>query len=1574
MNQSKSSPATVGKIAGSSTHVTKSKVDADDKKCFNERDNGKETVELLKPVNKLKYGNFSSSSFRKALCNCNIFFPLFNVVVPMFTWFGPMTLEQMFMFGVCHDLFEETDKNRSKLTTAMKKACDQEIVAKYQYKNDGKEITAYLLTESCYAAIKKDISLGRQKKFWGQQFGKNSFFSVGDIERDKLDRHIRVIDRFINYLYAVKDLFSETVYNSILKSVNCSFGEYNVSVFHKEKCFCCRFALELSEISDCGVENILVFDNVSADSLPEDSSLKNVFVFFQNDLKHYEHKDGSYILVSSDDDEYREIQQQDETVVDCGTEKNAGESELERQMSASVSAAGKKKTENEKTEVETGSGVRIQLSENDPATETNAENELSILVKSKKVPSDETFCQVMNSLLQEPYQTKNSLSQIIVQTVLLADGAALESDRPLTKKLSLQIKLATHLMLDDQHSYSSQTLSSAFDDPDNDNKALMLSSYLFAMLTPSVAFDYGLKDQTDMFLSEFMNYFSNYVPFKKLFSKFIEIRDYSSTGFSPTVVALLGTEEEYEEYMRTLSREAMTHLTFQTPHRSMRTLPLLYNLLFGKNSDFYTSMEMIANNQRDDESIGLIHEILVDYCDESTGEYDIKDYKIDTKLTEGWGKVNPKNNFKLEYIARQQVIRQITIRLNLMIRWVDQINSRNSKQKNIQKLRSIKTEILEQIKLIIQDNSWKKDRYANVLLWMLLYAKNYISGRHSNLEIYSSLLCTGIVSLNEDGTPYVDHSMREVKYYEPWRNAIRHILCKNKPLVLEQAASEILGSNLSVSADYSMKDNLHQLHMIGLALGSRDDVYEISETQIREARELADARKTKFEEILELAYTYNRIDEIAKENLLGIMTQYKDDFYERKEFGSWGRLLRALETQIEEYEEVRKADLKPKLEQHLLSDPDSVLLKEAKRLLEVDRNFAVTEEYLNRYDAGFHELVPGLDQMHETSYFREFLGDDVYVPFYQECIRNKDKTLRKYAWDFLQHRIPTDWPNSEKESLKKVINCWPSRNVPTQAEHISSFFSFLGFNVQKCIRVNNTTIELFQLTVVAESRSRADYQHPIAFFGTQMKSPVNVVVLGKQHTEKELVDKITNLDLRRISIVLIDRAIDSASRRLIGELYHKTTRQNNFLLIDQVLFMYLATLGGTERLPALLQCTLPYTFYQPFVRDGGSTADEMFFGRIKELDAIIDMNGACVVYGGRQLGKTALLERAESRCNRPADNVYAIYTSIVRIRSESEVVSTLIANISKKTGGMIELRNCDDLLSMCKQLKTAIRKKSISLYLFIDEVDDFLDAISATKYIQLQPLVDLWRDRKNNFKFVIAGLHNVCRAKNAVAENGIFGQLGTPLCIKPLSPTDALNLLSRPLHYLGFQVDRYPHMETILTNTNYYPGILQFFGYNLVGTISDHYSKYYRAANGNPPFTLQDEQLGAVMNSSDLNRSIKDKFRLTLELDQRYFMIARCITLLYHLEEDSMTSGSWLGFSINSIMEVAKTYDIHCLKNETEETYINLLEEMKDMGILSQPKDNVRMYRLRRKSFVDIIGENIDDLEREIISKNEELQ
>jgi len=587
------------------------------------------------------------------------------------------------------------------------------------------------------------------------------------------------------------------------------------------------------------------------------------------------------------------------------------------------------------------------------------------------------------------------------------------------------------------------------------------------------------------------------------------------------------------------------------------------------------------------------------------------------------------------------------------------------------------------------------------------------------------------------------------------------------------------------------------------------------------------------------------------------------------------------------------------------------------------------------------------------------------------CRQGKGLALKKFGWDYVEKRFPKNWTNRNKEDSKTMISNWPARRDLATPEQIKVLFKCLGFNVTDAIRKKKGSEDLFQIVVQPTAKSMADYRHPIASFGTQIKNAINIVTIDANYTPLQLVDSVMSLDLGGIAIVLYNKPLDAADRRLIGEIFHtKTSGQNPFLLIDQVLFLYLAMHQETERMPALLKCTLPYTTYQPFVRDGGSIPDEMFCGRSKELATIIDPNGACVVYGGRQLGKTALLERAESRCSKPENNEYAVYTTIIRVADEVEVVDTLIADIDRKTNGKVKLSKCRTLKEMCSQLDRMFRSGQIaSMHLLIDEVDCFLAAIADEAYSPIQPLVDLKRETKNKFKFVLTGLHNVCRAKNATKENGIFGQLGTPLCIKPLSPTDALKLLSRPLNYLGFQIDRYPHLETILTNTNYYPGILQFFGYMLVETLTGQYSKYYSAKEGNPPFTLQDEQLGAVMNSSDLNKSIKDKFRWSLELDERYFMIARCITMLYHLYEEDRTAGIWMGFEVKDIREISESYDIHCLENESIDSFVNLLDEMVEMGILSQPTTG--FYRLRRSSFVDIIGENMDALEKDIINYNE---
>ena len=454
-----------------------------------------------------------------------------------------------------------------------------------------------------------------------------------------------------------------------------------------------------------------------------------------------------------------------------------------------------------------------------------------------------------------------------------------------------------------------------------------------------------------------------------------------------------------------------------------------------------------------------------------------------------------------------------------------------------------------------------------------------------------------------------------------------------------------------------------------------------------------------------------------------------------------------------------------------------------------------------------------------------------------------------------------------------------------------------------------------------------------------------------------------------MSVVIVNYPVSLSARRQIAEIFHtQQSRLNPFILIDQVLAIHLAMHTQAERLPLLLRCTLPFTYYQPFVRDVGPTADEMFCGRKEELRTIMDPNGASIVYGGRQLGKTALLERANSLSHHPDDGEYAVYVSILSCDSERGAATTISEAIAKRIPGFAR---CSSLKSVCDQIDSLIATGDVSkVLLLIDEADRFLASISEEEYLPIQPLVDLKRATSNRFKFVLAGLHNVCRAKNATTNNGIFGQLGTPLCVKPLEPSEALQLIGRPLTYLGFQIDRFPHLETILTNTNYYPGILQFFGYELVESMTRQYGEYYRAVDGNPPYTLTTEQLGAIINSSQLNKSIKDKFRWSLELDQRYFMIARCVALLYYdYEGESSSTALQEGFTVEEIRKTALDWQIHCLENESVGNFAVLLDEMVDMGILSRPTPDERRYRLRRYSFLSIIGSSpdiiIDDIEEQ---------
>jgi len=203
----------------------------------------------------------------------------------------------------------------------------------------------------------------------------------------------------------------------------------------------------------------------------------------------------------------------------------------------------------------------------------------------------------------------------------------------------------------------------------------MLASYLRAMLTPAMAYDYGLKNQTELALSQYGAYFNGLQEFKPLYSKLMSVRDVFPLGFTPAIIALLGSAAENERFMADLRTKAQSNLVIKSPRTRMKALPVMYGACFGQGSDLFDCMSIISENKTED--IEYVETILSEYCDEQNGVFSLNMSKVEEKLNNAWDSANSKNNFKLEYDARDQALRQYTNRLSVMLAWVEHISMAN---------------------------------------------------------------------------------------------------------------------------------------------------------------------------------------------------------------------------------------------------------------------------------------------------------------------------------------------------------------------------------------------------------------------------------------------------------------------------------------------------------------------------------------------------------------------------------------------------------------------------------------------------------------------------------------------------------------------------------------------------------------------------------------------------------------------------------------------------------------------------------------------------------------------------------
>jgi len=1423
---------------------------------------------------------------------------------------------------------------------------------------DGNQTRYYSLTRYCIDGINKNRDRIRGDLLLS--------YSQGGLVGEKLlprtvaKSYIKKNDVLFAYYESLSQVLEKQNFKKIVDGTVRKKDSYRVPVFYENRRVECYLILDASDATESDCQDVLVVADVMEIPQVFNAACENVYVAKGGNIYKCNPKTGSVSEQVLDIETRPEPVTQQEPVKPAEKEPEIVAEPVREKMPATQEEEIVDDTNKEAPPPpKVDESVYVDDDENrEPIKEPTAGQLIGLRCK----PKESELIYVAEELLKA-----DSDEDVVIQSLLLAETASFEEGFGKCGQLSKQIQLATHLFLDKTLKYSQEVVVGL----ENTLPEMTLAIYLQGMVTP-VPHDYGFKSQVKTSFENFENEFEGFAEFKPLYNALLLSLEAYELGFTKHVLHSIDSSESFSKQIDAMKEKAKKSLILS--HSSMITAHKPFNdaYLNNPNCDMYKYVKWVEEGKRDPASLEELKLFL-----ESLGVHEeLTLGKVELYVDECWDQFFKKNS--TSHAVKRKFADVFYKRIEVVKEWVDCFGADAIDPSAQQERKDTRDKIVQSINALLTNMSWKKSGQGKILELALKYIKMYLTSSIPEDYMFSSfseLLKTGCISLDEDGMPFLDRNMAMVRYNEPWLYVLRHIVAEKKEFdSVYKSITTFDDDDVDYNNQLSLFDSLHQRDMIDLCLNK--DSYsskEEREETWNEARKLAEKRKNKFKDDVGLRYTYGQFDDREKEVLVAMVDQFQDQFFDRGDFAQWKWFLDGLVEQ----ENWFAAHIGKGLAEQLQSKTkalkeENVFLKEAQKAFD-QQNYALAEEYINRYDHNDDVDDYIEEQNAEKSYFDDFLSSTGAETLIKVCKDNAQRSVAVYGVEYLSECTTLDVAAEKSDSLLK--NWWLDQwNDPLRAQKTQNFFDAMGFDVSevKDRTILGESFKHFIVKVKSVDKSLRLYKHPITNFGTGL-SNINVICVNRTLVAEDLVNDIfeycVKKSLRSINtVVLVNLPLDLPYRRRVADLTHTSKiSKNPFLLIDVVMVLYLASLRRGERITAMLQCTLPYSTYQPFCDDNSSSGigDEMFFGREEEISSLTTDNPPCFVYGGRQLGKTTLLLRATNLCHKPELKEVAVYVDIKHCNTEVSFVEKIVQAINSK------LRESHiSVLPICKRisiLKTNIERlfgegKLVSLFLLMDESDIYLDSISKDNYSSLEDFIALKRSTHNKFRFVFAGLHNVSRAKNAAKNNSLLGQFGRPLCVRPLRYRDASNLLLRPLRYLGFKVAKYPYLDSILANTNYYPGMIQFFGNILVKTtLIEKYS--YGSNCGNPPFQLDRSQLSKVIASASLNKSIQEKFVMSLQLDDRYLMLSKCITALYHMNDKS--NMIWMGFSIAEIKEMAGFLGVKILANE--EHYEDLLNEMVDMGILELSNSK---YRLRRRAFIDMIGNSLDKIEQDVEEAN----
>ena len=248
------------------------------------------------------------------------------------------------------------------------------------------------------------------------------------------------------------------------------------------------------------------------------------------------------------------------------------------------------------------------------------------------------------------------------------------------------------------------------------------------------------------------------------------------------------------------------------------------------------------------------------------------------------------------------------------------------------------------------------------------------------------------------------------------------------------------------------------------------------------------------------------------------------------------------------------------------------------------------------------------------------------------------------------------------------------------------------------------------------------------------------------------------------------------------------------------------------------------------------------------------------------------------------------------------------------------------------------------MLLLLDESDFFLDADAKEgKFTHVAAFRELMEQTERAVKIVFAGLHQTARFERLA--NHPLAHFGDPVCVGPLTPQHAYDLLTDPLHALGYRFEDDNVAARVLALANNQPSLIQLFGAKLLTHL------HRQGTPATLPQVVTAADIETVWSDESLRESYRKRFDWTLNLDTRYKIIA--YTVAYHTHAYGVGSA----LSPTELRSQCEQWWPHGFAAEDVRTgeFRALLDECVALGVLSYaPAEGA--YRLRTSNILALLG------------------